>query len=227
MMLCLRRTKDPQSAEDDGRLGSVLEEFSKKRGSYMVTSYKDKRKCLTKFQEFLNEKADNHQKNTTSFNQFCETYSTEMNLKLGTVRSWCFDYQKDPSILTHLEMHCSNDKKGNSSGILKKRKENLTYSNELDQEVADWTFCAIDRGMLISRDLLKMKAKEMIRSEKGDFQASNSWLDCFLSRHRLSLRQVTDKADFQVDNLKDINEKFLYTMKDIIKKKKIQDRFII
>ena len=220
--ISLEEDEKDQIDQEDSNANKV-----KPRGSYMKPNFRDKLECLTQLVEFLQSKPTEKNGKEKSFNTFCEEFASAKEFKVSTVRSWCFSYKKNPSLIKELQILCSSNKKARQTGQIIKRQTTLTYSKELDQELVDWLHCALDKGMLISRNILKSKAKQIIKSEKEDFKASDAWVDCFLRRHCLSLRSLTDKADFQVDNLRELKEKFVYVMKNIIQKKKIEKRFII
>jgi len=80
-------------------------------------------------------------------------------------------------------------------------------------------------GFIITRQLIKEKAKEIINNEK--FAASNSWLQGFLHRNLLTLRCLNEKSEQQEKQFEEISQKLVSCVKDAISKYKIQNSMII
>ena len=94
------------------------------------------------------------------------------------------------------------DYKARQHGHINQREPTLTYSKEIDAFIVDWIYCSIDLGYLVTRKAIHEKAIELIQEEKPQFKASESWIDCFLDHHHLSLRALNgeiyySRRDFQ------------------------------
>jgi len=74
--------------------------------------------------------------------------------------------------------------------IVKFRQEILPV--EKDVEIADWILSSIDLGFIITRQLIKEKAKEIINEK---FAAFISWLQGFFHRNLLILRCLNEKNE--------------------------------
>jgi len=127
---------------------------------------------------------------------------------------------KKPAILTQLEILCSNPKKASRCGHITQRDSRLTYDKEQDLELIDWVYGSLELGYILTRELIKEKALELIQGKHPSFRASDSWLGCFLNRHHLSLRKLNEKIAQQKEHLDPISEKFKRAIQNTIKKQK-------
>jgi len=67
----------------------------------------------------------------------------------------------------------------------------------------------------------------LIQTENPNFKASDGWLDSFLTRHDLSIRRVNSTTPLQETEYLEIAQKFRTSMKEVVSKFKIQDKYII
>ena len=67
----------------------------------------------------------------------------------------------------------------------------LSYPKEVDEEIAEWILIRRDAHLPVSTELVKAKAKLLIKPHNPQFRASKGWLEKFLSRHSLSMRART------------------------------------
>lgn len=82
----------------------------------------------------------------------------------------------------------SRNHHGNSlSPASDSRGRPLSYSAELDNNIADWVRHRTDAGDVVTNSELRRYAKEIINKENSNFTGSASWAQNFLLRHRLSL----------------------------------------
>jgi len=206
-------------------------EVEKKRGVYSRISYKIRKEILEKYIEYKSDSAPllEGKRKKESFNEFCRKLEEKYNkvCKFTTIKRICLTYDKNPNIYTELMVLCSNTKKANKSGHLKKREPTLTYDKPIDREIYDWIQCSSELGFVITRQIIKEKAKKLINPSYPDFKASDSWLDCFMDRHNLSLRKNNEKSHTQLEVSQELCEKFIRSMKDTIKKYNINPKYII
>jgi hypothetical protein len=68
----------------------------------------------------------------------------------------------------------------------------LSYSNELDDKVLEWTLNQRDMHIPVSIEMLRMYAImyaiKVIQPLYPDFKASSGWVNSFKSRHNLTVR---------------------------------------
>lgn len=75
----------------------------------------------------------------------------------------------------------------------------LTYPKEVDKELVEWILCRRDSHLPVSTQLIKAKAKTLIKPHNEQFQASKGWLEKFMIWHSLSLRSRTSKLPPQLE----------------------------
>lgn len=68
---------------------------------------------------------------------------------------------------------------------------NLSYPKETDEEILEWVLVRHDAHLPVSRELIKTKARQLIKTTNSNFKASSGWLEKFMIRHSLSLRSKT------------------------------------
>ena len=200
--------------------------LEKRNGPYQKLTFQIKKQILEFFIDFKanRPKLDGKPK---SLNEFCRENATKFNSKESTIKSFINNYEKNPVILVQLELLCSNEKNSNRHGQINKRPPQLTHNRDTDVSLADWVYCSIDLGYLVTRELIKTKAKEMISNLNPDFKASDSWLQCFLDRNNISLRKLTEKSKLQMEQYQTISRKFRAHIRDKILKHNIQPEYII
>ena len=67
----------------------------------------------------------------------------------------------------------------------------LSYPSKIDDEIAEWILIRRDAHLPVSRELVKIKARQLIKPHNTQFKASDGWLEKFMIRHGLSLRLRT------------------------------------
>ena len=65
---------------------------------------------------------------------------------------------------------------------------NLSYSQEIDEELLSWVRYQRDLQIGVRRQDIQFKAKAMLSERCPSFKASNGWVDKFMCRHSLSIR---------------------------------------
>ena len=65
---------------------------------------------------------------------------------------------------------------------------NLSYSQEIDEELLSWVLHQRDLQIGVRRQDIQFKAKAMLSERCPSFKASNGWVDKFMCRHSLSIR---------------------------------------
>ena len=199
---------------------------SKKRGPSHKLSYKTKLEIL---QDFVQWKANVPKVNDKSqtFHEFLFKISSEQNSKITTIKSLIASYEKNNNLLTQLEIICSNNSKAGKSGQFMKRESVLSYPIEIDRQLADWLYCSVELGYILTRQCVKEKALELIQPCNQSFKASDCWLDCFLSRYHFSLRALNEKPKHQLDHLATVSAKLKQIVKEQIKAHNIQESMVI
>lgn len=196
-----------------------------KRGPYQKLTYTNKLKVLKEYIKFKSQKYKINGK-TLSLNEFYHFQAQTHNSKFTTIKSLCAQYERNNTILVQLEILSSNDKAGRRSGQVVQRQPRLK-NLEQDHALADWLYCNIDLGYIITRENIREKALEMIKPTDEDFKASDKWLDLFLKRHMFSLRKLNEKAKFQTDKYTELSEKSKIAARETIILKKIKPSMII
>lgn len=67
----------------------------------------------------------------------------------------------------------------------------LSYPTDVDDEIAEWILVRRDAHLPVCRELVKVKARHLIKPHNTQFTASDGWLQKFMFRHGLSLRTCT------------------------------------
>ena len=67
----------------------------------------------------------------------------------------------------------------------------LSYPTEIDDEILEWILVRRDSHLPVSREMTKIKGRQLIRAHNPLFTGSSSWLQNFLIWHGLSLRSRT------------------------------------
>ena len=82
----------------------------------------------------------------------------------------------------------------------KKRKNNkgqgrkLSYPVELDEKLLQWVLEKRDLQLAVTKEMLKLHAKQIITPVSPNFKASDGWAQKFFRRHTLVLRAKTSLA---------------------------------
>jgi len=93
--------------------------------------------------------------------------------------------------------------------------------------LADWIYGSIDLGYVLTKELIREKALEMIIKENAKFKCSDSWMEGFFERHHFSLRKLNQQAPAINEHLTEISQKFCRVVREEIKKYKIKSSHII
>ena len=208
-----------ENIEENGQQLEVMEE-EKGPGKriYATLSFGQRLNIL---EEFIKYQKDPHlYVGVTSLNQLCLQIAENVGSKQSTVKRLIIDYKKSPAIYVQLQVLCASEKKARRHGILFQRESRITYDKALDEELVNWVFCSMDLGFLLTRNVIKQKAIEIIQPSKSDFKGSDSWLSCFMTRYNLSFRKINNKISNQEEDLQDISDKFRYHIRETIKKTK-------
>ncbi len=67
----------------------------------------------------------------------------------------------------------------------------LSYPSEVDDEIAEWIIIRRDAHLPVSRQLVKIKSRQLINPHNTEFTASDGWLQKFMIRRGLSMRSRT------------------------------------
>lgn len=198
-----------------------------KRGTYKISSHQTKLTLLTEYVEFrANPPLDENHKQISA-NEFLRRMSKKLSVPIDTLKCWCLKFEKDPGMLTRLQIRCSGMKSARESGHLYSRPVRLTYPVEMDIDLYDWITCALQMGMIITRKDIKDRARLFIQPVSPQFLGTDGWLEAFLERHDLSLRKNNGKPPIQLAELREISKKFTEAMKQIISKYDIKPEMII
>ena len=74
---------------------------------------------------------------------------------------------------TQIEILCSTQKGAKKTGLVFKRDPKLSYDNALDMELADWIYCSIDLGYVLTRENIKEKTVQLITPTNPTFKGSD------------------------------------------------------
>jgi len=150
-------------------------ESDEKRGKYAKISYKTRKEIIEDYIQFKSNRPHDQDGKPLSFNEFCRQLEVKLNstCKFNSIKRICLSYDKSPSILTELEVLCSNTKKIYSRGHIKRREPALTYDKNLDLELYDWILCSIELGAAITREDVKNKAINLITPTNPNFKGSD------------------------------------------------------
>ena len=85
----------------------------------------------------------------------------------------------------------------------------LSYPKVVDEELVEWVLCRRDSHLPVSSELIKAKAKSLIKAHNPQFKASKGWLEKFMIRHSLSLRSRTSISQKLPPQLESKLESFL------------------
>jgi len=144
-----------------------------KRARYQKIPYKTKLNILTQFVDFEKNPSITKNGKLKSFDEFCHEIGNSLRVQWSTVKSLCRAYTKKNSLLTQLQIICSNKQDANQCGQISVRKPRLTYPDEMDLDIADWVYACIDLGYIITREVIREKAKEVICSVNENFRGSD------------------------------------------------------
>ena len=97
-----------------------------------------------------------------------------------------------------------NETSGKKSGQINSRSPRLTYSEDPDKELADWVYGCLDLGYIITREVIKEKALEIIKPTTPQFKAFDPWLQAFINRHYFSFRKLNDKPKYLLERLENL-----------------------
>ena len=103
----------------------------------------------------------------------------------------------------------------------------LSYPKEVDEEILQWILVRRDAHLPVSRELIKMKARQLIKINNPNFKVSSGWLQKFMIRHSLSLRsktsisqklpaQLEKKIECFLNEVRILRSQYLYPFEDII-----------
>ena len=106
-------------------------------------------------------------------------------------------FKVSQAIVTQIKSQMVDIEKQNEStnaGITLKRKQNEQVAG-LSDLLYQWFEKARDKGLPISDDILRYRAKEIAKGLSGSaFKASNSFLYKWLKLYNISLRKITGEA---------------------------------
>ena len=105
--------------------------------------------------------------------------------------------------------------------------QQLPYPKEVDEEILEWVLVRRDAHLPVSRTLIKVKARHLVRPHNSDFVASSGWLEKFMIRHGLSLRCKTSISQKLPAQLERKLECFLNEVNIMREKHKYPDHLII
>ena len=104
------------------------------------------------------------------------------NIPRSTVLSW-------ETQLRRKNLKCSSTVRGihlrSGSG------RELSYPKEVDDEIYEWILVRRDAHLPVSRNLIQIKAHQLVKAHNPNFMASSGWLQKFMIRHGLSLCSKT------------------------------------
>ena len=63
----------------------------------------------------------------------------------------------------------------------------LSYPKEVDEAIVEWVLVRRDANFPVSRTLIQIKARQLVKAHNPSFVASSGWLQKFMLRHGLSL----------------------------------------
>lgn len=63
----------------------------------------------------------------------------------------------------------------------------LSYPKEIDEEIMEWILTRRDKHQPVGREMIKIKARQLVKPHKPEFTASTGWLHKFMLRNGLSL----------------------------------------
>ena len=66
-----------------------------------------------------------------------------------------------------------------------------SYPPEVDDEIAEWILLRRGAYLSVSRELIKIKARQLIKQHNAVFTSSDGWLQKFMVHHGISLRSRT------------------------------------
>ena len=67
----------------------------------------------------------------------------------------------------------------------------LSYPKEVNEELMEWILIRRDMHQPVGRDMIKIKARQLVKPYNPRFTASTGWLHKFMLRNGLSLRSRT------------------------------------
>lgn len=128
---------------------------------------------------------------TTPLSVVAEKYS----IARSTIASWETQLRREKTT------RCPDTLKG--AHLRSGSGRTLSYPKEVDEEIHEWILVRRDAHLPVSRELIKTKARQLIKSYNPNFTASSGWLQKFMIRHSLSLRSktsISQKLPVQLEN---------------------------
>ena len=126
-------------------------------------------------------------------NESIASVAEKYNLPQSTITSWESQFwrknKKCPSTVKGCHL-CSG------SG------RQLSYFKEVDEEVVEWVRVRQDAHLPVSRTLIQIKARQLVKPHNPSFVAPSGWLQKFMIRHGLSLHcrtSISQKLPAQLE----------------------------
>lgn len=103
----------------------------------------------------------------------------------------------------------------------------MSYLKEVDKELIEWILTRQDRHLPVSRELIKVKARQLIKPFITEFKASSGWLQKFIIRQSFSLHnktsisqklptQLENKLECFLNEIRILRSQYMYPLQDII-----------
>lgn len=110
-----------------------------------------------------------------SVNDLCRDIASKTNnvVTFATAKSLIRKYNKNKNFRTALQNECLTQRGALSTKQLEKRAVRLTYPTEIDEEIIDWYYWALDIGFLVDRQVLKDTALDLVLPYNTAFKASD------------------------------------------------------
>ena len=103
----------------------------------------------------------------------------------------------------------------------------LSYSEDIEDQLLQWMLEAWDQQLQIQCKGIQRKALALIQPQKPQFQASEGWLQKFLNRHSLSLRQTMSIQQKLCADWERKLEQFMQDVKALKESHKFPEHLII
>ena len=103
----------------------------------------------------------------------------------------------------------------------------ISYSDDLEENVAQWILEMRDMNMPLQRKHVQWKALAIIQPHLPTFKASAGWLDKFLRRHLLALRRQTSIQQKLPAHLEGKLTTFLGNVRALRTQHEFDNKFII
>jgi len=218
---------EEEREENEGKIDERKLDISEaKRKIYKKISFQKKLSLINEYDNFKRTIPKKNGK-PVSFIEFCHQIGESYGIIWSTVKTICVNYEKTPAIKTQLEVLCSTKKGGEKTGQALRREARLSYDKELDLEIADWIYCSMDLGYILTRESIRERAIELIKPTNPEFKASEGWLLHFLERHNFSFRKLNGKSAIQSSQFDDLATKLRNAVQDVIKKFNIKSSMVI